>query len=185
MTDRPSPHSNHLGLYRLRPKDANVFTITADDQARLCTYLGTDREAWNRVGSVTVDCFDWWGTEKYTGTHTGLAEKTILDVLPEEFEMYYAHLRIIKKKPNYGWLRNMYHSLGQQVMRQDPKYFAIYCALRPDRSTNIVSYLLRAADRYACTGCGSTVYYYLFYLGMSKYLYTYENPVGREPVSCE
>lgn len=54
--------------------------------------------------------------------------------------MYHAHLRLINKKPNYGWLRNMYYSLGQQVMRQDPKYFAIYCALRPDQNTNLVSY---------------------------------------------
>src|ERR1700734_3306150 len=140
MTDRPSRPSNSLGPYKLRPKDAEAFTISADDQARLCTYLGIDREAWNRVGSVTVDCFNWWNTEKYTGTHTGLAGKTILEVVLEEFEMYYAHLRLIKKKPNYGWLRNMYHSLGQQVMRQDPKYFAIYCALRPDQNTNLVSY---------------------------------------------
>ena len=34
----------------------------------------------------------------------------------------------------------MYYSLGEQVMRQDPKYFAIYCPLRPDRNTNLVSY---------------------------------------------
>ena len=54
--------------------------------------------------------------------------------------MYHAHLRLINGKPNYGWLRNMYYSLGQQAMRQDPKYFAIYCALRPDRNTNLVSY---------------------------------------------
>ena len=66
-----------------------------------------------------------------------LAEKTILEVI---LEMYHAHLRLINKKPNYGWLRNMYYGLGQQVMRQDPKYFAIYCPLRPDRNTNLVSY---------------------------------------------
>src|SRR5271169_1647517 len=90
MTDRPTRPSNRLGLYRLRPKDADAFTISADDQARLCTYLGIDREAWNQVGSVTVDCFNWWNKEKYTGTHTGLAGKTILEVVLEEFEMYYA-----------------------------------------------------------------------------------------------
>jgi hypothetical protein len=65
--------------------------------------------------------------EKYTGARMDLAEKTIMEVILEEFEMYHAHLRLINKKPNYGWLRNMYHSLSQQVMRQDPKYFAIYC----------------------------------------------------------
>jgi hypothetical protein len=69
-----------------------------------------------------------------------LAEKTIMEVILEEFEMYHAHLRLINKKPNYGWLRNMYHSLSQQMMRRDPKYFAIYCALRPDQNTNLVLY---------------------------------------------
>ena len=44
-------------------------------------------------------------------------EKTILEVILEEFKMYHAHLRLINKKPNYGWLRNMYYSLRQQVMR--------------------------------------------------------------------
>jgi hypothetical protein len=65
---------------------------------------------------------------------------TIMDVIDEEFDMYYAHLRMINKKPNYGWLRNMYHSLGRQVMRQDLICFAIYCALRPDQNMNLVSY---------------------------------------------
>jgi hypothetical protein len=32
--------------------------------------------------------------------------------------------------------------------------------------------LLRAADRYPYTGCGSTAYCYLFCLGMGKYIYT-------------
>lgn len=34
----------------------------------------------------------------------------------------------------------MYYSLGQQVIRQDLKYFTIYCTLRPDQNTNLVSY---------------------------------------------
>lgn len=34
--------------------------------------------------------------------------------------MYYAYLRLINRKPNYDWLRNMYYNPGQQVMRQDP-----------------------------------------------------------------
>src|SRR5277367_4726204 len=140
MTDRPSRPSDRLGPYKLVQKDVGAFTIDAEDQTRLCTYLGIDVEEWDRVGSVVVDCFDWWATEKYTGENTDLAEKTILEVVLEEFEMYHAHLRLINKKPNYGWLRNMYYSLGQQAMRQDPKYFAIYCALRPDHNTNLVSY---------------------------------------------
>jgi hypothetical protein len=140
MADRPSRPSDRLGPYKLMPKATRAFTIDADDQARLCTYLGIGREAWDRDGSVVVDCFDWWATEKYTGTRVALAGRTILEVVLEEFDLYHAHLRLINNKANLGWLRNMYHSLGQQAMRQDPKYFAIYCALRPDRNTNLVSY---------------------------------------------
>jgi hypothetical protein len=36
--------------------------------------------------------------------------------------------------------------------------------------TSLVSILLRAADRYAYTGCGSTAYCYLFYLGDEQIL---------------
>ena len=140
ISDRPSRPSDALGPYKLMPKATGAFTINADDQKRLCTYLGIDREEWDQGGSVVVDCFDWWATEKYTGTRVTLAERTIMEVVLEEFELYHAHLRLVNNKPNYGWLRNMFHSLGQQVMRQDPKYFAIYCALRPDQNINLVSY---------------------------------------------
>lgn len=64
-----------------------------------------------------VDCFGWWATETYAGPCATLTKKTILDVVLEEFEMYHAYLRLINRKSNYGWLRNMYYSLGQQVMR--------------------------------------------------------------------
>jgi len=140
MADRPSRPSDRLGPYKLMPREVGAFTISAGDQARLRRCFGIDGQEWSRCGSVVVDCFGWWATEPYTGPRVTLAQKTILDVVLEEFEMYHAHLRLINQKPNYGWLRNMYYSLGQQAMRQDPKYFAIYCALRPDRNTNLVSY---------------------------------------------
>src|SRR5947209_11881518 len=41
-----------------------------------------------------TDSFGWWATETYTGQSATLAEKTILDVVLEEFEMYHAHLRL-------------------------------------------------------------------------------------------
>ena len=140
MADRPSRPSDRLGPYKLMPKEVDAFTISVGDQARLRRCWGIDGQEWDRCGSVVVDCFGWWATEPYTGPCVTLAKKTILDVVLEEFEMYHAHLRLINQKPNYGWLRNMYYSLGQQAMRQDPQYFAIYCALRPDQNTNLVSY---------------------------------------------
>ena len=67
VADRPSRPSDGLGPYKLMPKVAGIFEISVEDQTRLCTYLGIDSESWDRAGSVVVDCFDWWATEKYTG----------------------------------------------------------------------------------------------------------------------
>jgi hypothetical protein len=66
VADRPSRPSDGLGPYKLMPKVAGIFEISVEDQTRLCTYLGIDSESWDRAGSVVVDCFDWWTTEKYT-----------------------------------------------------------------------------------------------------------------------
>jgi hypothetical protein len=112
VTNRSSRLSDRLGPYKLILKEANAFAIDIEDQARLCTYLGINGEAWDRLGSIVIDCFGWWATKKYTGTYTKLAEKIIIEVILEEFEIYYAYLRLINKKPNYNWLRNIYYSLG-------------------------------------------------------------------------
>jgi hypothetical protein len=54
---------------------------------------------------------------EYTGARMDLAEMTILETNLEDFEIYRAHLRPINKKPNYGWLWDIYYSLAPQEMR--------------------------------------------------------------------
>lgn len=39
-----------------------------------------------------------------------------------------------------GWLRNMFYSLVQQVMRQDPLYYRHYVLPRPDNEWRLISY---------------------------------------------
>lgn len=67
-----------------------------------------------------------------------------------EYEMYRHHLQEINGKSNYGWLSNMFYSIGQQFMRQDPMYFAAYAALRLDGQWRLVSYPYYA--KYAVRG---------------------------------
>ena len=150
MQNRPVRASDKLGPYRWAPLAEEPIVLTEQDQVRLCRELGINLTKWNEEGSVVVDCFDWWSRLEYAGDEATRRGMTIMKVVLEEFDMYAAHLRLINQKPNYGWLRNMYHSLGQQVMRQDPMYFAIYCALRPDQNTNLVSYPYYA--KYATEG---------------------------------
>ena len=49
-----------------------------------------------------------------------------------------------------GWLRTMYHSLTQQIIRQDLTYWLIYVCLRLDRNHHLVSYPYYA--KYAVPG---------------------------------
>ena len=67
--------------------------------------------------------------------------------------MYHHHLREINGKKNIGWLRNMFFSITQQLMRQDPAYYMFYAALRPDSAWRLVSYPYYA--KYSVPGDGT------------------------------
>jgi hypothetical protein len=57
-----------------------------------------------------------------------------------EFDMYRYHGRSVPGHPAMGFLRNMYHSLIQQIIRQDPVYYSLIVALRSDSNYRLVSY---------------------------------------------
>lgn len=130
---RPARVDDALGPYKYRHEELGAYRITEAQQMELCAYLKIDQAEWSKVGSINLDCFGWWETVKHEGV-------SIYDVTLQEFDMYDHHLRLIDNKPNYGWLRTMFHGLGQQAMRQDPMYFMMYSALRKDRNTDLVSY---------------------------------------------
>ena len=135
VENRPSRPSDMLGPYKFVHENARGFSF---DQTRLLERLGVDSKVWQSEGSVNVLVFDWW----FKGP--------IGQIIQKEFEMYRHHLREINGKPNYGWLRNSFYSIGQQLMRQDPVYYALYAALRPDKQWRLVSYPYYA--KYAVAG---------------------------------
>lgn len=125
--NRPAHPSDGLGTYRFAARDmSRPFQY---DQAALREKIGgINMEDWVNDGSVNVDLFGWWWD-------TG-----IIDLILSEYDMYHYHLREPNGNSNWGWLRNMYHSTGQQLMRQDPLYYALYAALRPDKHWRLASY---------------------------------------------
>ncbi len=68
------------------------------------------------------------------------SELGLADLIDEEFRMYRYHQRLISGKPNFGWQRNIIHSLIQQIIRGDLGYWLSYVALWPDRNPCLVSY---------------------------------------------
>lgn len=103
------------------------------------TYGKNVFEEFDRTGNVHIPVFEWWFTEPI-GTLDG-QQVTIADLAKLEFDMYMWHLR--KNAGNsgsLGWLRDMYYSGIQQLMRQDPEYYRCYVALRPDHHWRLISY---------------------------------------------
>src|SRR5579859_1086939 len=81
-------------------------------------------------GNVVVSgVFDWI-----------VKDEELMEMVDAEFEMYRHHLREQNSKSNYGWCRNMWHSLVQQVMRQDPVFYALNVAARLDGNWRLVSF---------------------------------------------
>ena len=54
--------------------------------------------------------------------------------------MYLHHQTRRNGRDNEGWLRTMFFSLSQGFIRQDLSYWALYAALRPDRTPRLVSF---------------------------------------------
>ncbi|KAJ5740169.1 hypothetical protein N7493_000041 [Penicillium malachiteum] len=87
-------------------------------------------------GSVVVSGLFSWLTEDFDGQHPG----GILPMILQEFDMYDWHYRARPGKPRIGWARNMWFSLVQQLVRQDPAYYALYVFFRPDHAWRLISF---------------------------------------------
>jgi hypothetical protein len=137
MKNRPPRASDALGPYKFMHTEV-PSEFDYDQEQLLASIDGKAMQVWKEEGSVNVDIFAWW-----FNTEIG-------ELLLQEFDMYRHHLREINGKSNYGWLRDMFYSVAQQLMRQDPVYYALYAALRPDKQWRLVSYPYYA--KYAVQG---------------------------------
>ena len=106
-------------------------------------------DLWDADGSVVIPLFRWLGEKKLLGcTHSAdvPCEHTggLWSMIDLEFDMY-EHHRAQGENPaeesvtSMGWLRCMWHGLIQQLIRQDPAYYAFYVLLRPDHAWRLIS----------------------------------------------
>ncbi|KAJ5699211.1 hypothetical protein N7536_003877 [Penicillium majusculum] len=98
----------------------------------------------DRDGSIVLPgLFEWLG-EDFDGNHPGGLRHLIM----EEFNMYDWHYLARPCKPRIGWARNMWFSVVQQLVRQDPAYYAFYVRCRPDHAWKLVSFPYYAKRTY-------------------------------------
>ncbi len=96
--NRPPHPADGLGTYKFVP--LNLEATFDYDQAALRKRIGgIYTNNWERDGSVNINLFRWWW-------EIGLIDDILL-----EFEMYKYYLREMNGNKNWGWLRNMFHSI--------------------------------------------------------------------------
>ncbi|KAI9763395.1 MAG: hypothetical protein M1839_006454 [Geoglossum umbratile] len=89
--------------------------------------------------SITAKLED--GTINIDSVFDYILKPEIFELIEEEFEMYLYHLRDEQDgQKRRGWMRHMFYSLVQQLVRQDPVYYALIAAARPDKKTWLICY---------------------------------------------
>ena len=87
-----------------------------------------NQEVWQQEGSIVLNIFkQQW-------------DFSILAIINKEIYIYYYYQYLINRQPNYSQLRIMVYSLCQQLIRQDPQYYCLYYALRPNSQWRLISY---------------------------------------------
>jgi hypothetical protein len=114
-----------FGSCRYRPQKADL-TINWDRVVEVMGMSSTVEE-FKQQGTVNVDTFSWV-----------VRDPELMTIVKESFDMYAWHSRDHKGEPNRGWLRLMFHSLIQQLMRGDVGYWLLYAVLR--REHRLISY---------------------------------------------
>jgi hypothetical protein len=64
----------------------------------------------------------------------------LINFIKVEFDLYQYHWQRDPSDRSLGFLRTMYYSLIQQLCRQDPAWYALQVAARPDHAWRLISY---------------------------------------------
>ncbi|KAH0563233.1 hypothetical protein GP486_002201 [Trichoglossum hirsutum] len=120
-----------LGPYNYNPQPlSEQFRFDAKE---IFNRYAKSPNAWQKFqenGTINIDrFFDY------------IVAPEVFGLIEEEFDVYKYHLRnAIHGNDHRGWMRHMFYSLIQQLIRQDPAYWAILAAARPDKCWRLISY---------------------------------------------
>ncbi len=135
-SDRPESEADYLVVYRYPP--IHITHLQIDPKAIFKRFAGTKAlQTWDQDGTVIIpNIFHY------------LNQPDLMGIIDIDFDMYRHHYRPVPGRPKMGFLRNMIYGLTQQLVRQDPVWYALMVAARPDHNPNLVSYPYIARDPY-------------------------------------
>jgi hypothetical protein len=125
---RTESEADYLVVYRYPSLQTPPFQF--NPQQIFNRFAGPDAWAtWHTDGTIILpDIFQY------------LNHPDIIAAIDTEFAMYLHHFRPVPGRPQMGFLRNMFYSLIQQLLRQDPVWYALMAAARPNHSWRLISY---------------------------------------------
>jgi len=149
-------YENRHNLLELRRRHCDWFIVARQtNDVRLA--LGGAKYADLPMPSIVIDserifaryasaghweCFRRDGTVNIDGVFSYLYDAAdVTEMIDLEFDLYRHHYHA-EGNPGkrLGWSRNMWYSLVQQIVRQDPVYYCLMAAARPDRNWRLISY---------------------------------------------
>ncbi|OAK93360.1 hypothetical protein IQ06DRAFT_178379, partial [Phaeosphaeriaceae sp. SRC1lsM3a] len=122
---RGARHLEDMKSFRYLPASVQVGVDWRGVRQALNVEAGY--QAFLQTGNVVQDVFSWV-----------FQDSELVKILDESYDMYLYHTRLIDGKSNLGWVRIMFHSLIQQLMRGDLMYYLLYASFR--EKTNLISY---------------------------------------------
>jgi len=114
------------GIYRSLPRPAVTFSFNASQVFERCLGPGM----WAR----------WLADGTLIAPNAFAYLSSVQEQIDHEFDMYRHHLSLQYKDSRRGWLRNMYYSVIQQVLRQDPLWYAVTTSARFDKQWRLIAF---------------------------------------------
>ncbi|MCJ1267533.1 hypothetical protein MMC22_007418 [Lobaria immixta] len=136
---RPPRPAESLGAYIIKHIDPPPFDF---DRTAPSELLGEGAlETWDNAKTLLVDdFFGWW----WTIDVPGFPEPNVGSIVEKETAMYCHYLRWAES-PGQQCPEIMIHSLGQQLMRQDPAFYRAYVTLRGDLEWRLLATVIPGA----------------------------------------
>jgi hypothetical protein len=125
---REPSEQDRLMIYRYPHASTASFTFNA---AQIMDRFAGDgaRLEWEARGTLILNQFFAY-----------LNSPEVRKQIDEEFALYRHHEQVPSGKKRMGWMRHMFYSLIQQLVRMDPAWYALTAAARPDHQWRLISY---------------------------------------------
>jgi hypothetical protein len=125
----PQRRDDPLVLYSYHPLPPRPFSFMASHVFERFAGPGS-WDIWLQEGNIVVPgLFDFLRRDP-----------EMMSKIDQEFAMYRHHLSEKLSRPRQGWMRNMFFSLIQQLVRQDPVWYALAAASRLDGNWKLITY---------------------------------------------